>query len=96
MPKANDRQVDGGHYRSAIQHWDYVLSNDIPYLEAQIIKYLTRHRKKNGMKDLLKAQHFMEKLLEEENKKLAVTAEQYQPQTPIAVDDDEPTISEWR
>ncbi len=43
---ANDRQVDGDHYKGKIQHWDYVLANDLPYLEAQVIKYVTRWRKK--------------------------------------------------
>ena len=62
---ANDRQVGGSHYRKGkIQHWDYVLANDIPYLEAMIIRYVGRWRDKDGMKDLRKAQHFLEKLIE--------------------------------
>lgn len=95
MAKANDRQVGGAHYRSPIQHWDYVLANDIPYLEAQIIKYVTRHRKKNGLQDLEKAQHFLEKLIEEERSKL-VPQPDPSAVPGAAVDDDEPTISEWR
>ena len=70
MGKANEKQVGGSHYRSPIQHWDYVLANDIPYMEAQIIKYVSRHAKKNGVQDLEKAQHFLEKLIEVEKKKL--------------------------
>ena len=61
---ANARQVGGLHYRSAIQHWDFVIANDIPYLEAQVIKYVCRWRKKNGLADLEKAQHFLQKLIE--------------------------------
>ena len=95
MSKANDKQVGGLHYRSRIQHWDYVLANDIPYLEAQIIKYVTRHRKKNGLQDLEKAQHFLDKLMEEERNKL-IPASVLTVQPSVAVDDDEPTISEWR
>jgi len=64
---ANEKQVGGEHYRAPIQHWDYVLANKIPYLEAQIIKYVTRWRDKNGVQDLLKAQHFLEKLIEVEH-----------------------------
>lgn len=63
---ANSRQVGGSHYKSKIEHWDYVLANDIPYLEAQIIKYVSRWRKKNGLQDLQKAKHFLEKLIEHE------------------------------
>ena len=95
MSKANDKQVGGAHYRSRIQHWDYVLANDIPYLEAQIIKYVTRHRNKNGLQDLEKAQHFLEKLIEEERNKLVPQSE-LSVTSGVAVDDDEPTISEWR
>lgn len=64
--KANDFQVGGGHYKSKIEHWDYVLANEIPYLEAQIIKYLTRWRKKGGKEDVRKAYHFILKLAEAE------------------------------
>lgn len=62
--KANDRQVGGEHYKTEIQHWDYVEANDIPYLEAQAIKYVGRHAEKNGLEDLDKAIHFIEKIKE--------------------------------
>lgn len=61
---ANDTQVAGQHYRSSIQHWDYVVANDLDYFQAQITKYVTRWKKKNGRADLLKAQHFLAKYLE--------------------------------
>lgn len=64
MSKANERQVSGSHYRSPIQHWDYVWANDLNYFEAQITKYVSRARKKNGVEDLRKAQHFLEKYIE--------------------------------
>jgi hypothetical protein len=62
--RANDFQVGGSHYKSEIQHWDYVLANEIPYLEAMVIKYLTRWRKKGGAEDVRKAYHFLLKLAE--------------------------------
>ena len=62
---ANKRQEGGTHYQTkVIQPWDYILANDIPFLEGSIIKYLTRWRDKNGLEDLKKAQHFLEKLIE--------------------------------
>jgi len=64
--KANDVQVAGEHYRTPIQHWDYVLANDLGYFEGQITKYVTRWRKKNGLEDLHKARHFLDKLIESE------------------------------
>ena len=70
--QANDRQVGGKHYQTEIQHWDYVIANDIPYLEAQIMRYVGRHKKKHGLQDLYKAQHFLEKLLETEERKYKI------------------------
>jgi hypothetical protein len=65
---ANEKQVGGGHYKSEIQHWDYVVANDLDYFQAQITKYVTRWKKKNGMQDLRKAQHFLEKYIEVQSK----------------------------
>jgi hypothetical protein len=61
---ANARQVAGTHYQSKIQHWDYVVANDLDYFQGQITKYVTRWKHKNGITDLRKAQHFLEKYLE--------------------------------
>ena len=61
---ANDKQVAGRHYKTEIQHWDYVQANDLDYFQGQITKYVTRWKKKNGLDDLLKAQHFLEKYIE--------------------------------
>jgi hypothetical protein len=63
MP-ANDKQIAGTHYKSTIQHWDYVVANDLDYFQAQITKYVTRWKKKNGIDDLRKAAHFLEKYIE--------------------------------
>jgi len=64
MNRANDRIVGGLHYYSPIQHWDYVVANDLGYFEGQITKYVTRWRKKGGLEDLRKAEHFLQKLIE--------------------------------
>ena len=61
----NGKQIDGSHYKKLhMQPWDFIIANNIPYLEGNIIKYICRHRKKGGAKDLLKAMHYLEKLLE--------------------------------
>jgi hypothetical protein len=61
---ANDKQVDGEHYQKAIQPWDYITLNRLGYLEGNIIKYVTRYKEKNGMRDLEKAKHYLDKLIE--------------------------------
>lgn len=67
---ANDKQINGDHYLGAIQTWDYIVANDLGFLEGNIVKYVTRFRKKNGVQDLLKAQHYLDKLIEVENERL--------------------------
>jgi len=64
--KANDRQVGGDHYRSPIQHWDFAAANRLDYFQGQITKYVCRWREKNGIEDLKKAQHFLQKYVEVE------------------------------
>jgi hypothetical protein len=67
--KANDRQEGGDHYQNkAIQPWDYIISNNIGYLEGNIIKYVSRYKEKHGLEDLKKARHYLDKLIEEISK----------------------------
>jgi len=62
---ANDRQIGGEHYKGfPIEHWDFVQIHKMPYMEAQIFKYVFRWRQKDGLADLEKARHFLEKLIE--------------------------------
>lgn len=70
-PEANLRQVGGSHYRSEIQHWDYVWVNKLDYFQGQITKYVTRWRSKNGLADLEKARHFLDKYIELESQAAA-------------------------
>jgi hypothetical protein len=70
MSEANKIQHGGSHYKGlAIQPWDYIEANCIPYLEGSAIKYLTRWREKGGVEDLKKAIHFIEKRIELEESK---------------------------
>jgi len=61
------KQVGGAHYASqTIQPIDFIYENNLGYMEGNVIKYVTRHRKKNGAEDLRKAIHYLEMLLERE------------------------------
>lgn len=66
-PTANQHQVGGEHYRhKAVQPWDYIHANGIGYLAGNVIKYVSRYQQKNGLQDLEKAAHYLQKLIEEE------------------------------
>ncbi len=54
-----------GHYKDkAIQPWDFIVSNNLGYLEGNVVKYISRWRQKGGVEDLRKAKHYIEKLIE--------------------------------
>lgn len=65
----NTTQVGGSHYKhTTYQHWDFVYrALEGRYLEGNITKYLVRWRNKNGLQDLEKAKHYLEKLITEYN-----------------------------
>ena len=63
-------QVGGDHYvHMAIQPVEFIHANNIPFIEGNVIKYVTRWRQKNGLKDLEKAKHYLELLIELESRK---------------------------
>jgi hypothetical protein len=63
--KANEQQVGGEHYAvKAIQPWDYIIANNLGYLEGNVVKYVSRWKDKGGIEDLKKAQHYLQKLIE--------------------------------
>jgi hypothetical protein len=66
---ALDVQVAGNHYKDlAIQPVEYIHANGIGYFEGNVIKYVSRWKVKNGIKDLEKAKHYIELLIELEGK----------------------------
>ena len=68
--KATLKQVGGSHYKDCkIQPVEYIVGNDLTFLEGNIIKYITRHRRKGeGRKDIEKVIHYAEMILEMEYK----------------------------
>lgn len=52
------------HYDHKIQPVDFILANDIPFCEGNVIKYICRWKLKNGKDDLLKAKHYIDILID--------------------------------
>lgn len=65
MP-ANDIQIGGDHYkrRGEVQHWDTMCDLNVPYVIGCATKYVSRWRSKNGLQDLEKAIHYLDKFIE--------------------------------
>lgn len=63
-------QEGGSHYKDlAIQPVEYIHANGLSYFEGNVIKYVTRWKKKNGVADLKKARHYIDLLMELETQK---------------------------
>jgi hypothetical protein len=67
MTSVNDTQIGGSHYKSLqYEHWDF--ASDIygsdHYLKGCCTKYLVRWKDKNGIEDLKKSYHYLQKLIE--------------------------------
>lgn len=62
---ANERQVGGSHYLSdGYQLWDYGMDVEPHPLVYVALRYIIRHKKKNGDGDITKAIHYCDKLIE--------------------------------
>lgn len=63
---ANDYQVAGDHYKqfAGIEPWDVITGWGLGYLDGTALKYIARWKHKNGVEDLKKAIHFLEKAVE--------------------------------
>ena len=62
---ALDTQIGGDHYKTMnIQPVEFITANNIPFLEGNVIKYVSRHASKNGLADIEKAIHYLELIKE--------------------------------
>ena len=52
------KQIGGNHYQSDYQPLNLILKYNLNFIQGSIIKYVTRHRRKNKEEDLLKAFDF--------------------------------------
>ena len=74
---AYDKQVGGSHYKKMkIQPSKFVIENELLFPEGNVIKYICRHRFKNGKEDLEKAVHFIEMIIERDYPLIPMTEEE--------------------
>lgn len=73
MPNVNDIQHGGDHYKKYgdLQPWDVITAWKLGYLDGTALKYIARWKDKNGIEDLRKAIHFLQKTIDvyEQDKK---------------------------
>ncbi len=60
-----DKQVNGDHYKKMkIQPAEFINENGLLFAEGNAIKYICRHKLKGKSKDIEKAIHYLEMILE--------------------------------
>ena len=63
--KSYKKQVGGSHYKKyQIQPIEFIVKNNIGFVEGNIIKYILRFKEKGGVQDLEKAKHYIELLID--------------------------------
>jgi hypothetical protein len=63
--KSFKKQVGGNHYKKyKIQPVEFIIKNNIGFVEGNIIKYVLRFKEKGGVSDLEKAKHYIELLID--------------------------------
>jgi len=61
--------INPSHYQQGnIEVIDFILDQNLTYIEGNIIKYVSRYKYKNGLEDLKKAQWYLNKLMLEMTK----------------------------
>jgi hypothetical protein len=71
---ADDIQHGGTHYKQFkdFEPWNVITAWNLGYLDGTALKYIARWRHKNGIEDLQKAVHFLQKCIETELAKPSV------------------------
>lgn len=67
---AFDSQVGGSHYKNlSIQPLEFIVANELDFPSGNVVKYVVRYKLKGGLEDLKKARHYLDLLIELEEKK---------------------------
>ena len=54
------------HYESTITPVEYIVANGLDFLRGNIVKYVSRDKRKNGAEDIRKAIHYCQMILKYE------------------------------
>lgn len=58
-------QVGGSHYKDfPIQPLEFIVKNNLDFLQGNVVKYVVRYKVKNGLEDLKKARHYLDMMIE--------------------------------
>jgi hypothetical protein len=58
-------KINPDYYRGGIETADYIDSHSMDYFQGNVIKYVTRYKRKNGLEDLKKAEWYLQRLIKQ-------------------------------
>lgn len=64
---AFDTQVGGDHYKkqgATMQPWAIIDAWGLDFYAGNVLKYILRHQYKDGVEDLKKARHYLDRMIE--------------------------------
>lgn len=65
MARKTNGQIGGDHYKKCgIEPVEYIHANGLDFNEGSIVKYISRHRNKNGAEDIQKIKDYCDIILE--------------------------------
>ena len=56
-------KINPNYYRGTIEVSDFIREYKLDYFEGNVVKYVTRWKRKNGIEDLKKAQWYLNYLI---------------------------------
>lgn len=62
----NGQEVNESHYEMSIQPVEFIEKNHLGFAEGNVIKYVCRHKRKDGARDLMKAKRYIDFILKYE------------------------------
>lgn len=66
VPK--NSKINPTYYGTGIDVIEFCLRNNLTFMQGNVIKYVTRYKKKNGIEDLEKAKEYIDRLIEFEKR----------------------------
>lgn len=63
VSSVGNMQVGGDHYQTKIQPVEFIHANGLPFIEGNVVKYISRHKAKGGAGDIEKAISYCKMLL---------------------------------
>lgn len=67
--KTQDATHPSHYSQFKIEPLEYIMENNLDFLQGNVVKYVSRFRQKNGIEDLEKAKFYINKLIEQEKNK---------------------------